>query len=279
MMSCHYFASWTPSHPRSSFIFLSKSSLRFCLFVEPCSVQALTSCWFISKPPSAFLLPWAALFLPGSRPRASASSKVVVSGRPSVSGNNSVRTPMMKARIPTMSYTGVKMKNGKSQSVKICFVARMLYWQMGTQWKGDTGGKILKSKDMCCWLCIPEVGKPKHQPGTHRRGPPHSQPGTSCCHCPLPKTWREGKRVVRPTATNNHFKINNTSSPVFFLRISVFLNPSEMKSHCLFRVKFYLELPVNSEQEAFLSAFWMSWSLSWTEEDVRQKGIAFTWEK
>ena len=94
---------------------------------------------------------------------------------------------------------------------------------------GNTVGQMLKSNNMCCWLSIPEVGKPKHQPGTHRRGPPHSQPGTSCCHCPLPKTWREGKRRVRPTATNDHFKIHNTSSPVFFLHISVFLNTSEMK--------------------------------------------------
>lgn len=84
---CHYFSSWQ-------------------LVFKLCTTQALASFCFISNPPSASLLPWAEFFLLGSRPRASASSKVLVSGRPRVSGNNNVSTPIMNARTPTMSYTG-----------------------------------------------------------------------------------------------------------------------------------------------------------------------------
>lgn len=71
----------------------SKASFRVSgsLIFQQCAAQALASCWFISSP-SCFL-----------RPRASASSKVVVRGLPRVSGNSIVSTPMMKARIPTMS--------------------------------------------------------------------------------------------------------------------------------------------------------------------------------
>lgn len=54
-------------------------------------------------------------------------------------------------------------------------------WQMGSRCKGDTLGHT----------CLPEVGIPRRQRGTHRRGPPHCQRGTSYCHYPLPETWRE----------------------------------------------------------------------------------------
>lgn len=44
------------------------------------------------------------VFLLDFVPRASACSKVEVSGSPSVSGRKKVKTPTMKDRIPTMSY-------------------------------------------------------------------------------------------------------------------------------------------------------------------------------
>lgn len=64
----------------------------------------------------------------GSLPRASASSKVVVRGLPRVSGNNNVSTPIINARIPTMSYTGVSMNlvNNYTIIVKMFFVGRIL---------------------------------------------------------------------------------------------------------------------------------------------------------
>lgn len=107
MMSLFQFLAAGTFSPSLHF-FLPKAPL--CVFVslvsQQCRTQALTSCWFISSPSSPSLLPGADFFLLGSRPRASASSKVVVRGLPRVSGNNSVSTPIMNARIPTMSYMG-----------------------------------------------------------------------------------------------------------------------------------------------------------------------------
>lgn len=100
----------------TSYIFLpfcfSKASLRVSVSLQQCTAQAL--CWFISNPSSASLLPRAEFCLLGSRPRASASSKVVVRGLPRVSGNSNVSTPIMNARIPTISYTGAMTKKGKN---------------------------------------------------------------------------------------------------------------------------------------------------------------------
>lgn len=95
------FSFWQPS---SLFLHFSVQSFFLCVYVSGFTrrlwaAQTLTSCGLISKPSSASLLP----FLLGSRPRASASSKVVVRGLPRVSGNNNVSTPIMNARIPTMS--------------------------------------------------------------------------------------------------------------------------------------------------------------------------------
>lgn len=98
----HFVSSWQST---SSFPILFSSVSLVCK-----TTQALTGCWFISKPSSASS--WLFFFL-GSLPRASASSRVVVSGRPRVSGNINVSTPMMKAKIPTMSYSGVTMHNEK----------------------------------------------------------------------------------------------------------------------------------------------------------------------
>lgn len=95
------------------------------LVFQQCTTQALASCWFISNPSSASLMLTAELFLLGSRPRASASSKVLVRGLPRVSGNNSVSTPIMNARIPTMSCTGVGGKKKENVFVKMCSVARI----------------------------------------------------------------------------------------------------------------------------------------------------------
>lgn len=67
------------------------------LVFQQCTAHTLTWFLFISNP-SVFLL--------GLCPRASASAKVVVRGLPRVSGNSNVSNPIMKARIPTMSYMG-----------------------------------------------------------------------------------------------------------------------------------------------------------------------------
>lgn len=70
---------------------------------QACTAQALASCWFISIF-SSFLEPRGEFLFVGSRPSASASSKVDVRGFPRVSGNRSVNAPIIKARIPTISY-------------------------------------------------------------------------------------------------------------------------------------------------------------------------------
>lgn len=116
----HFNKSWKKHHSKNMinwhrFVSSWQSTSSFPILFSSVSLvckttQALTGCWFISKPSSASS--WLFFFL-GSLPRASASSRVVVSGRPRVSGNISVSTPMMKAKIPTMSYSGVKMHDEK----------------------------------------------------------------------------------------------------------------------------------------------------------------------
>jgi len=88
--------------------------------------QALAPRWFSSSPSSASLLQRAGFFLLGLRPRASASSNVVVRGSPRVSGNNNVSTPIINARIPTMSYMQIVMKKGKYQFNTTSFATRTL---------------------------------------------------------------------------------------------------------------------------------------------------------
>lgn len=145
-------------------------------FFQQCAAQALASCWFISSP-SCFL-----------RPRASASSKVVVRGLPSVSGNSIVSTPMMNARIPTMSCTAVMMK-GKRMNLLLTFLINygLLRSKQITKHNNNTPNSWTSQEKMH----LPEADRPRRQPDTHRRGPPRCQHGTSYCHYPLPETWWE----------------------------------------------------------------------------------------
>lgn len=70
------------------------------------------ACWFISSP-------HAASFFLSLLPRASASFKVDVRGLPSVSGSIKVMMPMMKARIPTMSWQHIwKRPQGRFRKKK-----------------------------------------------------------------------------------------------------------------------------------------------------------------
>lgn len=134
--------------------------------------------WFISSASTG------GFFVLGLEPRASASFKVEVRGCPRVSGRNMVRIPMMKARIPTMSY---RIRESRSycstvQSRKCIF---MLYhasvldhtWPQGQARAFDCG-------------YIPEADRSRCQRGKHRKEPPHFPPDTSYYHCLQPETCR-----------------------------------------------------------------------------------------
>lgn len=129
---------WQLSPSLYSFILPSQS---FSLWVHlsgffpavTSTARALAPRYFISTPSSAPLWPWAEFLLLGSRPRASASSKVVVRGLPRVSGNNNVSTPIMKARIPTMSFKRAKSFSSNVFCCQVTVVDKP--WQIGTRCK------------------------------------------------------------------------------------------------------------------------------------------------
>lgn len=62
-------------------------------------------------------------------------------------------------------------------------------WEQGAKMRSRT--RYLLCFEIQAKGNIPGEGRPKPLPGTRRRGPPHCRRGTSCCHSPLPETWRE----------------------------------------------------------------------------------------
>lgn len=164
-------------------------------------------------------------------------------------------------------------------------------------------------KKICCSertkqkrTCLPEVGIPRRQPGTHRRGPPHCQHGTSYCHYPLPETWREIIHMVsnirvdtfqwlqdtdmRPNTTNtnkNQLLQNLHYFMISYLQLCTLLkfvswlsfsNPSDMKRHRLLKLGYSDSSTLNRQknwrpnEEPSLFGFCMSWIPWQTEEAV-----------
>lgn len=134
--------------------------------------------WFISSASTG------GFFVSGLEPRASASSKVEVRGCPRVSGRNMVRIPMMKARIPTMSYRIRENRSycstvpANAYHVVSFFSSRVLH-----NWP-HSQPKVFD----CCY--IPEADRSKCQQGKRRKEPPHFPPDTSYYHCLQPETCR-----------------------------------------------------------------------------------------